>query len=494
MVKHFGNYLKIFISIILLFTFMPMQTNASQDEVSPKVISSSISERTIAYKGIENPGFTSIKFKTDKPVVAYLEVSSHTASTKIRLNDWLNKKSEYEVFFVPMDYQKALYDQFVPLAPGTYTITLEIIDDGYNKTITGLGTINVVKENKEQPLIEILDIKIINEVKDLQIEPKMIFQYRVNRPAFIETPIFRDYSNEYVRGESTQIDSLSVENYITTPGIYKVAWDLKPPRRIFRNSRGIITIQPNDKDILTPNKYKLFFRSREESIKKYASQNTFVLNNDEEIDILITSNKNNTEIRILNGWAPQFDDIQDNWSKDNILFLSSRKIIEGVGNNKFNPNKNISRAEYLTMIIRALNINVTPKDKSKFKDVQPNEWYHDFVETALELDLITGYEDNTFKPNKSVTRQEMTAIAEKALHYEKDQQPIIDENILDVLEIYNDKDNIGSWARTCVAIATKYNLVKGKANNLFDPNGISTRAEGATIVKRLYDYINVYNK
>ncbi len=89
----------------------------------------------------------------------------------------------------------------------------------------------------------------------------------------------------------------------------------------------------------------------------------------------------------------------------------------------------------------------------------------------------------------------MTAIAEKALHHKAvGGQPILAENYLDALNNYTDKTQISSWARNSVAITTCMNLVNGKGDNQFDPNGISTRSEGAAVIKRLYAYINRANK
>lgn len=552
MIKHFGNWLKVFISIILIFTFIPVQSIASEDYVRPKVVSSSISDKIIAYKGIENPGFTTIKFKTNKPVVAYLEVYGNEGSTSIRVSEWRNKKSDYEVNFVPLDYSKALYDEFVPLPPGVYNVSVRLTDEGYNTNSMKLGTIEIVKENTEQPLVEVLDIKITNEVKDLKIEPKMKFIYRVNRPAYIQAPVFRDYSIEYQKGEKTQIDTLFDENFYSNTGVFEVEWDLRPPMRIFQNIYGITTLQPNDKKIVSPNEYKLFFRTQEETIRKYASQGNFSeLNNDVEIDIFVTSNNNNTEIEVIDGWTPQketevtsmkevydithyvtegetlwkvsqkydvslediviknnldinnhitvgqkiiiptyinkFDDIQNHWAKDNVKYLAARKIINGVGNNNFNPDEYVTRAEYIAMILRMLDVDVKGKEMASFKDVHPNTWYYDIVETAVELELVSGYDDETFKPNQMITRQEMTVVVERALNLEGIQLSNVDE---DVLKKYKDTDKISSWAKSSVAFATDNNIVQGKGNNLLDPIGIATRAEGATIIKRVYDYIN----
>ncbi|MBC7961259.1 MAG: S-layer homology domain-containing protein [Vallitaleaceae bacterium] len=505
MTKNLNHCFKVLLSTILLLTFMPLQANASIEDV-PKVLSSSISEKTIAYKGVINPSYTTIKFKTNKPVQAFLEISGKNGSTRIKVSEWLNKQSEYEINFVPMDYHKAQYDQLVALPAGTYNVRVDVTEENYNSAIVGIGTIQIVKEDTEQPLIEVLDVQITNEVKDSGIAPKMKFIYKVNRPAYIEAPVFRDYLRDYVSGESSQIDFLSIEKFITVPGTYEVEWDLKPPIRFFKNIKGITTVQPNNKTIIPPKRYRIIFRSSEESIRKYASNIPYaVLHDDKIMDLWVTLNNGNTQLLLLErGQASpvevketpiipvanvNFEDINGHWSKENIVFLCSKQLLKGVGDNKFDPNKKITRAEYMAMVLRAINEKVITQDTTVYTDIKPTDWYYDVVETASDLGLVAGYNDHTFQPNKSITRQEMTAIAEKAIFYKTKHRPIMDET-LTVLDAYSDKNLISSWARNSVAIATSYTLVNGKANQQFDPNGISTRAEGAAIMTRLYRYID----
>ncbi|MTI66244.1 MAG: LysM peptidoglycan-binding domain-containing protein [Firmicutes bacterium] len=175
MIKYFSRGLKVFVSIILIFNFIPIQSNASQDYVFPKVISSSISEKIIAYKGIKNPESTNIKFKTNKPVVAHLKISSPNESISIRLNKWLDKKTEYEFSFIPINYDKAVYDEFELLPPGVYGVSFSIVDEEYNKSMGSLGSIKIVKESQKKP--------------------KMKIKYIEDTYKFIQGPIYHD-SNE----------------------------------------------------------------------------------------------------------------------------------------------------------------------------------------------------------------------------------------------------------------------------------------------------------
>lgn len=487
MIKHFNNLFKVLISIILLLTLMPVQVSASEENGLPIVLESSISDRVIAYKGMANPGFTAIKFKTNEPVVATLQVSSQEASTKVKLSKWLEKKSEYEIAFVPMDYDKAYDDIFVSLPAGKYYVSVSIVDDSYNNSIVEIGMIEIVTENVKQPLIEILDVKITNQVKTSSIEPKIKFQYKVNRPAYLELPIFRDYGNSYVEGERTQVDYLSMENHYVSPGIYEVEWNLRPPRRFFRNNRGVTIMQPNDRTIASPDDYRLFFRSQEASIRKYAFQEAFgKLVDEKQIDMLISLNNNNTEIKIVNGWKPIFEDMQNHWSKNDVLFLNSKNIIKGSGNNKFNPNSNITRAEFITMLVRAMNLTSHNKNATNFTDVEPTDWYFDTAMAAAEAGLVKGNEKGQFAPNALITREEIAVLSVRVLEY-KNAKP--ETAGVDVLSAFNDGSKISSWAKNNCNAVVSLGLIKGKPGNTFAPKAVATRAEGAVILKRLLDRI-----
>jgi hypothetical protein len=466
---------------------MPIQSYANQSDELPTILSSSISDKIIAYKGIENLGFTTIKFETNEPVVATVQVSNGTTSTSIKLSDWLKKKSQYELYFVPMNYEKAYHDQFVSLPPGKYSVSVNIVDEAYNRSIIGIGTIEILTEEKIQPLIEILDVKITNESKLSKIEPKVKFQYKVNRPAYLELPVFRDYANSYVEGERTQIDILAQSSNYLAPGIYEAEWNLRPPKRFFRNNRGVIIMQPNDRTIVPPDEYKLFFRAQEDSIKKYAFQESFGTIPDEKtIDISVALKDNNTVVQIINGWTPLFEDIQNHWAKADILFLNSKNIIKGSGNNKFYPDNNITRAEFITMLARSMNLTDNQNNTAVFTDVKSTDWYFNTVMAAANAGLVQGNDKGQFAPNALITREEIAVLSVRALEYKK---VTTGASSSDMLSIFNDNSKISSWAKANCNSAVSMGLLKGKPGNLFAPKAYAIRAESAVILKRLLDQI-----
>ena len=92
--------------------------------------------------------------------------------------------------------------------------------------------------------------------------------------------------------------------------------------------------------------------------------------------------------------------------------LASRGIVEGTSKNEFQPNGNLTRAEFSVTIVRALGLE--PKINEQFKDVQNNKWYSAYIGAASGYGLIPGTTATKFEPQKLVTRQEAAEIIARA--------------------------------------------------------------------------------
>ncbi|ORX23087.1 cellulose 1,4-beta-cellobiosidase [Thermoanaerobacterium sp. PSU-2] len=178
-----------------------------------------------------------------------------------------------------------------------------------------------------------------------------------------------------------------------------------------------------------------------------------------------------------------FNDIKDNWAKDVIEVLASRHIVEGMTDTQYEPNKTVTRAEFTAMILRLLNIKEEAYS-GEFSDVKSGDWYANAIEAAYKAGLIEGDGKNA-RPNDSITREEMTAIAMRA--YEVLTQ-YKEENL--GATSFSDDKSISDWARNVVANAAKLGIVNGEPNNVFAPKGNATRAEAAAIVYSLLEKTN----
>lgn len=110
-----------------------------------------------------------------------------------------------------------------------------------------------------------------------------------------------------------------------------------------------------------------------------------------------------------------FTDIEYSWYKDAILNLESQWLTNGYGDGRYGTENNITRAEILTILLRASNITLpeTPTEKC-FPDVDPALWYHRYICAAHTLGIANGFADGKFKPNDSVTTLEAIAFGNKA--------------------------------------------------------------------------------
>ena len=110
----------------------------------------------------------------------------------------------------------------------------------------------------------------------------------------------------------------------------------------------------------------------------------------------------------------QFNDVAATaWYSNAVSTLAARGVINGVGDNKFAPEKTISRAEFTAIAVRLAKSNAAAD--TKFADVSANAWYSDAVRTAISYGWITGYSDNTFRPNNRITRAEVVTVVNRML-------------------------------------------------------------------------------
>lgn len=177
-----------------------------------------------------------------------------------------------------------------------------------------------------------------------------------------------------------------------------------------------------------------------------------------------------------------FKDVDTHWAKSYINDMSSRLIISGADKDNFEPNKSITRAEFAAIIVKALGLKSNPSTKSEFADIKTNTWYYEYVCTAKEYGLISGYSVNAFMPNKAITREEAMTIIYKAMKLTKLETGLNNQSIL---EKYSDKEIISNWAKDSVAACVNTNIVTGTSSGIIAPKNNITRAEAATIISGL---------
>ncbi|OMD37964.1 S-layer homology domain-containing protein [Paenibacillus odorifer] len=170
------------------------------------------------------------------------------------------------------------------------------------------------------------------------------------------------------------------------------------------------------------------------------------------------------------------------WAGRQIQVVAAKGAIEGVGEDKFAPKSNVTRAEFAKMLIRALDLENNSAVQS-FSDVSGAAWYAPYVAVAAEKGIITGRSADKFDPNATITRAEMATMISRAL---KSINPAATTNTTAISK-FSDAAKISASLRDGVAFAADHNLVIGNAGK-FNPNDTATRAEAAVIIYRTINF------
>ena len=178
--------------------------------------------------------------------------------------------------------------------------------------------------------------------------------------------------------------------------------------------------------------------------------------------------------------AKTFGDVKSHWAKREIREMATMNYING-SNEKFRPEDDITRAEFVSIMVRILGFDVTETGEAPFSDVKPTDWFAQDIALAAKKGLIKGYENDIFKPNSPITRQEIGAILGTILD-----EKLTDDQIKSILSNYD--DNVQKWARPSVAAAIKAEIIQGFPNNIFGGQLNATRAEATVMLLRFLKY------
>ncbi|WP_162174716.1 S-layer homology domain-containing protein, partial [Paenibacillus sp. FSL R7-277] len=184
-------------------------------------------------------------------------------------------------------------------------------------------------------------------------------------------------------------------------------------------------------------------------------------------------------------WHPlTFADVEKHWAKAAVNDMGSRLVINGVNETTFNPNADITRAEFAAIIVRGLGLRIG-EGATSFADVPVNAWYTGAVQTASEYGLINGFEDGNFRPDAKLTREQAMTIIAKAMKLTglADRTGTVDT--AGVFAAFTDAGLAGSWAKDSLALAAKAGLISGRGGNKLEAKANVTRAEVAVLMQRL---------
>lgn len=173
--------------------------------------------------------------------------------------------------------------------------------------------------------------------------------------------------------------------------------------------------------------------------------------------------------------------LEDHWSYGPMANLVAMGAVRGYPGEtdefgdtwvKILPDKNITRAEFVVMLVEALNLKAGDGAPEQFADNGGfANWYRDAVDILSARGIIGGYEDKTFRPNNKITRAEIAAMLVKSLN---NQGTETSKNFYDV-------EN-GSWYEYPVLRAAHLGIINGYSDGSFKPYKRATRAEVMTMI------------
>lgn len=175
-----------------------------------------------------------------------------------------------------------------------------------------------------------------------------------------------------------------------------------------------------------------------------------------------------------------FPDVPNShWAACDIDKLALNDVVVGYPDGLFKPNKNISRAEFATMLVKGFNLTPSYGARSHFTDVSSNNWANAAISKAVDEDLLAGYPNKTFRPKANVTRVEALTSIAKGMTCDMDQCKA-DE----ILSHYSDGNKIPSWARIPVAKSLQNGALKDTPMpNMILPNKDASRADIASMMQ-----------
>ena len=176
-------------------------------------------------------------------------------------------------------------------------------------------------------------------------------------------------------------------------------------------------------------------------------------------------------------YKPDFQDLDSvEWARTAINGLAMRGMISGRDQYTFDPNANITRAEYCQILMGAINA-LNAKGESTFADVPSTAWYYNAVSVASQLGIVSGYGDGNFGPNDLITRQDMALMTYKTAQImNKSLEPVNAEIT------FEDSHEISDYAFEAVMTLQKAGIINGMTETTFEPHSNATRAQSAKVI------------
>jgi len=181
---------------------------------------------------------------------------------------------------------------------------------------------------------------------------------------------------------------------------------------------------------------------------------------------------------------PSFTDVRGHWAADFIRRLGSLELISGFPDGSFKPDKTINRAEYAALLVKVFN-PAPVRPATHFIDVPDRFWGLSAIQQAYRAGFLSGFPDRTFHPEQTLRRLHLVVSLASGLS--------LPEADLGILSVYEDRETIPAYARPAVAAATQSQIVASYPKPR-DLNQGATRAEAAAMMYQALVYKGLASK
>ncbi|MBQ1935784.1 MAG: S-layer homology domain-containing protein, partial [Clostridia bacterium] len=174
-----------------------------------------------------------------------------------------------------------------------------------------------------------------------------------------------------------------------------------------------------------------------------------------------------------------FVDLNNHWAKNYVLPLAEEGIIKGKTVNRFDPDGQITRAEFLTLALKVANLPAEIYEPS-YADISENQWFAKTAYAAYRGALVDQnmLPDGKLLPDQPITREEMTSVIMRVMDVMRGKQ-------VDATHNFSDGASFSPWASESIGKAANLGIVTGNPDGSFNARGNATRGEAAVIFSRL---------
>jgi len=195
------------------------------------------------------------------------------------------------------------------------------------------------------------------------------------------------------------------------------------------------------------------------------------------VEIVSNTNSEYVVVRFRNRFT---DTAEDAWYYDNVAAAASKRLVNGKTDTTFVPEDEVTRAEFITMMVRALRLPEAAGGTVAYDDID-DHWAKDDIMKARSAGLITLLgTDNVLNPDQAITREEMAYVLARAANYAK----LTTNATVDLEERFTDADMIGEAYASYVQTTVALKLLEGRRADRFSADSTLTRAEAATVLVR----------